>query len=124
MSTTPALGYGKSLHDVMAEVHKRAIEGDIVSDLEAEDITRGQLHVYAVGFQELTGQNAQVLEVLNLDEKGQSRRELVNDDLLVGIKGKIAAAGADLRANRLPRLGPWCKTCDDCDLAGLCRSRP
>jgi len=207
-----ALGYGKSLHDVMAEVHKRAIEGDIASDLEAEelvdrhlnapfayprleemlrtalirsvrryirenrstlertlyseqqiqvhvapgitvdgridliknldtnetcivdfksseraqaeDITRDQLHVYAVGFQELTGQNAQVLEVLNLDEKGQSQRELVNDDLLAGIKGKIAAAGADLRANRLPRLGSWCNTCDDCDLAGLCRSRP
>ena len=25
-----ALGYGKSVHDVMAEIHKRAIDGDIV----------------------------------------------------------------------------------------------
>ena len=77
-----------------------------------------------VGFQELTGQNAQVLEVLNLDEKGKSQREMVNDGLLAEIKGKIAVAGADLRENRLPRLGSWCKTCDDCDLAGLCRNRP
>ena len=31
-----ALGYGKSVHDVMAEIHKRAIDGDIVSGLEAD----------------------------------------------------------------------------------------
>lgn len=206
-----ALGYGKSIHDVMAEVHKRAIDGDIVSGLEAEDlvdrhlnapfaypalradlrraairavrryiednratlektlyseqqiqvhvapgitvdgridlikrldtgetsivdfksteraqaedITRDQLHIYAVGYQELTGQNANVLEVLNLDEKGKNVREMVNEDLLSGIKDKIAAAGEDLRANHLPRLEKWCGTCEDCDLVGLCRAR-
>jgi len=206
-----ALGYGKSVHDVMAEVHKRAIDGDIVSGLDAEelvdrhlntpfayptlradlrraairavrdyvrhnrtrlentlyseqqiqvhvapgitvdgridlitsldtgetsivdfksteraqaeDITRDQLHIYAVGFQELTGQRADVLEVLNLDQNGKATRELVNDSLLGEIKSKIASAGEDLRANRLPRLPHWCTTCDDCDLAGLCRSR-
>ncbi|HZR50349.1 MAG TPA: ATP-dependent DNA helicase [Streptosporangiaceae bacterium] len=207
-----ALGYGKSVHDVMAEVHKRAIDGDIVSGLEAEDlvdrhlnapfaypalredlrraairavrryidenrttlektlyseqqiqvhvapgitvdgridlikrldteetcivdfksteraqaedITRDQLHIYAVGYQELTGQRADVLEVLNLDEKAKSTRELVNDTLLSDIRGKIRDAGNDLRANRLPRLSHWCGTCDQCDLAGLCRTRP
>jgi DNA helicase-2/ATP-dependent DNA helicase PcrA len=206
-----ALGYGKSVHDVMAEVHKRAIDGDIVSDLDAEelvdrhlntpfaypslradlrraairavrqyvrdnrsrlentlyseqqiqvhvapgitvdgridlitsldtgetsivdfksteraqaeDITRDQLHIYAVGFQELTGQRADVVEVLNLDKKGKNVRELVNDSLLTGIRDKIAEAGEDLRANRLPRLPRWCSTCADCDLAGLCRNR-
>ena len=90
---------------------------------QAEDITRDQLHVYAVGYQELTGRRADVLEVLNLDEKGKTTRELVNDSLLTDIKDKIAAAGEDLRANRLPRLTSWCSTCDDCDLAGLCRTR-
>ena len=188
-----ALGYGKSVHDVMAEMHKRAIDGDIVSGLDAEelvdrhlnapfaypalradlrraairavrryveenrtrlentlyseqqiqvhvapgitvdgridlitrldtgetsivdfksteraqaeDITRDQLHVYAVGYQELTGQRADVLEVLNLDEKGKTTRELVNDSLLTDIRGQDRrAAGEDLRANRLPRL--------------------
>jgi DNA helicase-2/ATP-dependent DNA helicase PcrA len=206
-----ALGYGKSVHDVMAEVHKRALDGDIVSELDAEelvdrhlnapfaypalradlrlaairavrryvaenrtrlentryseqqiqvhvapgitvdgridliteldtgetsivdfksteraqaeDITRDQLHIYAVGFQELTGQRADVLEVLNLDQKGKTTRELVNDSLLAGIRDKIAEAGEDLRANRLPRLPRWCSTCADCDLVGLCRNR-
>jgi DNA helicase-2/ATP-dependent DNA helicase PcrA len=207
-----ALGYGKSVHDVMAEVHKRALDGDIVSGLDAEDlvdrhlntpfaypalrddlrraairavrryvdenrtrlqntlhseqqiqvhvapgitvdgridlitrldtgetsivdfksteraqaedITRDQLHIYAVGYQELTGRRADVLEVLNLDEKGKNTRELVNDSLLDGIRDKIAGAGKDLRDNRLPRLKSWCSTCEDCDLAGLCRSHP
>ncbi len=207
-----ALGYGKSVHDVMAEVHKRALDGDIVSGLEAddlvdrhlntpfaypalrddlrraairavrsyinhnrtrlentqyseqqiqvhvapgitvdgridlitrldtgetsivdfksteraqaEDITRDQLHVYAVGYQELTGRRADIVEVLNLDEKGKNKREMVNDALLSDIKGKIALAGEDLRANHLPRLPSWCSTCEACDLAGLCRNHP
>jgi DNA helicase-2/ATP-dependent DNA helicase PcrA len=206
-----ALGYGKSVHDVMAEVHKRAIDGDIVSGLEAEelvdrhlntpfaypalrdalrsaairavdryiaenrdrlentlyseqqiqvhvapgvtvdgridlirrldtgdvsivdfksseraqaeDITRDQLHVYAVGYQELTGESADLLEVLNLDERARSTREVVDESLLRDIRGKIRHAGADLRDNRMPRLPHWCATCDECDLAGLCRTK-
>ena len=33
-----ALGYGKGLHDALAEVHKRAITGDLASSQEAEDL--------------------------------------------------------------------------------------
>ncbi len=207
-----ALGYGKSVHDVMAEIHKRAIDGDIVSDFEAEelvdrhlnapfaypalreqlrkaaikavtrylaenrallpqtryseqqvqvhvapgitvdgridlirrldtnetsivdfkssartqpeDITRDQLHVYAVGYEELTGERADLVEVLNLEKSSDSQREVVNEELLSGIRAKIRDAGDDLRANHLPRLRAWCQTCDRCDLAGLCRSKP
>src|SRR5260370_3457282 len=166
-STPPiheALGYGKSVHDVMAEIHKRAITGDIVSDFEAEelvdrhlntpfaypqlraqlrnaaikavtrylaehraelpktlyseqqvqvhvapgitvdgridlirrldtnetsivdfkssartqpeDITRDQLHVYAVGYEELTGERADLVEVLNLEKSSDIQREV------------------------------------------------
>jgi DNA helicase-2/ATP-dependent DNA helicase PcrA len=206
-----ALGYGKSVHDVMAEIHKRAITGDIVSDFEAEElvdrhlnapfaypqlreqlrqaairavtryldenrarlpqtlyseqevqvhvapgitvdgridlirrldtnetsivdfkstdraqadeVTRDQLHVYVVGYEELSGERADLVEVLNLDKASDSKREVVNEELLSGIRAKIRAAGDDLRANRLPRLATWCSTCDRCDLAGLCRDR-
>jgi DNA helicase-2/ATP-dependent DNA helicase PcrA len=90
---------------------------------QPEDITRDQLHIYAVGYEELTGQRADVLEVLNLDDKGKTTREMVNDSLLSEAKIKIATAGEDLRADRLPRLPRWCGTCDSCDLAGLCRTR-
>jgi DNA helicase-2/ATP-dependent DNA helicase PcrA len=77
-----------------------------------------------VGYQELTGQRADLLEVLNLDERAKSTREVVDEGLLSDIRGKIRKAGEDLRANRMPRLAHWCGTCDSCDLAGLCRTRP
>lgn len=207
-----ALGYGKSLHDVMAEIHKRAIDGDVVTkasgealvdrhlnvpfayptlkqqlrdsavnavnryfdrhgseianteysekqiqvhvapgvtvdgriDLirrldtgevaivdfkstdraQPEDVTRDQLHVYAVGYQELTGESADLIEVLNLDDAGKTTREPVNDPLLSAIRGRIAEAGESLRANRLPRLDPWnSDICSACDFVGICRNR-
>ena len=90
---------------------------------QADDITLDQLHVYVVGYEELTGERADLVEVLNLDEKAHSQREVVNDQLLSGIRAKIQHAGEDLRANHLPRLSSWCGTCDRCDLAGLCRAR-
>ena len=58
------------------------------------------------------------MEVLNLDKASDSKREVVNDELLSGIRTKIRDAGDDLSANRLPRLATWCSTCDRCDLVG------
>ena len=208
-----ALGYGKGLHDALSEIHKRALEGEVVTkssasalidrhlhapfaypalreqlrnagvkaieryfdahgneiantefsekqiqvhvapgitvdgriDLirrldtgevaivdfksteraQAEDVTRDQLHVYAVGYQELTGNSADLIEVLNLDEKGKTTREPVDDPLLTAVRGKIRDAGEALRANELPRLATWDeRACGSCDLVGLCRERP
>jgi DNA helicase-2/ATP-dependent DNA helicase PcrA len=206
------LGYGKSIHDALAEMHKRAIRGDYVADAEveglvdrhlyapfaypalhrqlrqaavkavrgylhdnasslprtlyseqqvqvhvtpgitvqgridlikkldtdetsivdfksteraqAEDVTRHQLHVYALGYQELTGESADLIEILNLDQRASNVRELVDSDLLGGIRGKIRPAGDALRANDLPGHPAWSSACDRCDLAGLCRQRP
>ena len=204
-----ALGYGKSVHDCMAEIHKRAMDGDVVTTAEAEslvdthlhtpfaypqlkdqlraaavaavrryvdanaanierteyaekeielvlgdgitvngrvdlirrldteelsivdfksteraqeeDVTRQQLHVYAMGYERLTGHNADLIEVLNLDERGASTRELVDGELLAGTADRITQAGHALRDNELPRLPTWCNTCATCDLRGVCR---
>ena len=207
-----ALGYGKGLHDALSEVHKKAVNGDIIDvsaardlvgrhlhtpfaypelrktleesavaaiqryfavhgdeiprtvhsekqiqvhiapgitvdgriDLirrldtdelsivdfkstdraQPEDVTRDQLHVYAVGYNELTGENADLIEVLNLDQAGKSTREEVEQGLLTTVKERIKEAGESLRSNQLNRHGSWCSACSACDLAGLCRSRP
>jgi DNA helicase II / ATP-dependent DNA helicase PcrA len=207
-----ALGYGKGLHDALSEIHKRALEGDLVTkdaapalidrhmnapfaypalrdqlrkagikaieryfdmhgdeitntefsekqiqvhaapgitvdgriDLirrldtgevaivdfksseraQADEVTRDQLHVYAVGYHELTGNTADVIEVLNLDENGKTTRESVNDPLLTAVRHKIRGAGEALRTHNLPRLATWDKhACGSCDLVGLCRER-
>ena len=88
---------------------------------QAEEVTRDQLHVYAVGYNELTGENADLIEVLNLDAEGKSTREEVEDKLLTEVRDRIRLAGDDLRNNQLPRLKTWCDNCDRCDLAAICR---
>ncbi len=89
-----------------------------------EDVTRDQLHVYAVGYEELTGERADVIEVLNLDEQGKTVRELVEGSLLSSVRGRIGEAGSALRDNHLPRLPVWDDHCEKCDLAQLCREVP
>jgi DNA helicase-2/ATP-dependent DNA helicase PcrA len=89
-----------------------------------EDVTRDQLHVYAVGYEELTGERADLIEVLNLDEEGKTIREQVEEPLLVGVRSQIRDAGESLRENNLPRLASWGEQCAKCDLAELCRDVP
>ncbi len=89
-----------------------------------EDVTRDQLHVYAVGYEELTGERADLIEVLNLDEEGKTIREEVEELLLVGVRSQIRTAGDSLRENNLPRLVSWGEQCAKCDLAELCRDVP
>jgi DNA helicase-2/ATP-dependent DNA helicase PcrA len=63
--------------------------------------------------------------VLNLDEKGQTTREPIDDPLLIAVQRKIREDGEALRKNNLPRLQTWDEhACGSCDLVGLCRERP
>lgn len=89
-----------------------------------EDVTRDQLHVYAVGYEELTGERADLIEVLNLDEEGKTIREAVEKPLLLAVQNRIKEAGDSLRDNDLPRLPVWNEQCGKCDLAELCREVP
>lgn len=206
-----ALGYGKSLHDALAEVHKRALAGEILDEgaaealvdrhlnvpfaypalreelrrsgieaiqrylrdnadrldkvehveqvveinlgeglvvngridlirrtdtdeivvidfksterVQEEEVTRTQLHIYALGYRELTGRSADLIEIYNLDERGKHQRELVDPALEERTREAVVRAGEALRANRLPRLPRWGRACVSCDLVGLCRTR-
>jgi DNA helicase-2/ATP-dependent DNA helicase PcrA len=201
-----ALGYGKSLHDALAEVHARAIRGDIadVSEVprlvdkhlrvpyaypalreeleaaaervlreylrdnaalfdkiefsekqieisldggvnvvgridlvrridtgettivdvksseraQAEDVTEAQLHVYALGYQELTGRRPDYVEVYELDERKRRRRS-VDDDFIEDVKARTRAAADALRSGLLPP-SPAPKKCAACDYRGMC----
>lgn len=201
-----ALGYGKSLHDVLAEVHARAIRGDVAQHMEvprlvethlhtpyaypdlrrqleasaervirnylrdnselfdkiefsekqieinlgdgvtvvgridlvrridtnettivdlkstdraqAEDVTETQLHVYALGYQELTGRRPDYVEIYELDE-GTRKPRSVDDDFIADVKTKTGAAANSLRAGALPSK-PTAKKCSSCDYLGMC----
>jgi DNA helicase-2/ATP-dependent DNA helicase PcrA len=201
-----ALGYGKSLHDALAEVHKRAIEKDLVREDEAvrlvethlhapyaypalrqqleasaervirdylrdnraefdkiefsekqieinlgdgvtvngridlvrrvdtgettivdlkstaraqaEDVTEAQLHVYALGYQDLTGRRPDYVEIYELDERRRKPRS-VDDDFIVEVKARTREAAQGLRTGALP-AAPASKKCAACDYCGMC----
>jgi DNA helicase II / ATP-dependent DNA helicase PcrA len=201
-----ALGYGKSLHDALAEVHARAIRGDIAEDNEVprlvethlhapyaypalkqqlesaaervlrdylhdnrmlfdklefsekqveitlgdgvtvngridlvrrvdtgettivdlkssdraqpEDVTETQLHVYALGYQELTGRRPDYVEVYELDERKRKPRS-VDDDFITDVKQQVRGAAGALRKSALA-ASPSAKKCTACDYLGMC----
>lgn len=204
----PGLGYGKSLHDALAEVHTRAIRGDIVdvaevpnlvrthlhipyastklsqdiqeaagrvlrhylqdnaryfnqiefseqkveihlengvavigridlvrrldtdettivdlkssSQTQAEDVTETQLHTYALGYQELTGRQADYVEIYELDERKRKQRS-VDTDFIDDVKSRTDTAAQALRDGKfLPT--PERKKCSSCDYQGVCIS--
>ena len=203
-----ALGYGKSLHDALAEVHQRVLEGEEISPNEAgelvqrhlrapyaytalrekleaaarkaiagyierngkdfrnlefsekgieialgdgvtvagridlvkridtgevtivdlksseraqaEDVTETQLHVYAVGYQELTGRDADYVEIYELDGQKAKTRS-VDDEFIADVKRDVRGAADALRRNTLePR--PNRRSCSACDFRNLCTS--
>lgn len=201
-----ALGYGKSLHDALAEVHGRALRGELIDPSEAaalvdrhlrapyaypalreklaaaarrvidayirknerefskvefsekaieialgdgvsvvgridlvrrldtgettivdlkstdraqsDEITETQLHIYALGYQELTGRRADYVEIYQLDDQKQKRRP-VGDEFMDDVKRDVRAAAQALRENNLVPA-PAKKSCNECDYCNLC----
>ena len=85
---------------------------------QAEAVTETQLHIYALGYQELTGRPADYVEIYELDEQKQKRRS-VDDDFIADVKRDVRGAAQALRENNLPAK-PSTKTCGQCDYCNLC----
>ena len=86
-----------------------------------ECINAEQLKIYALGYQKLTGENADYLEIYNLDNS-ESERQRVTEGLLDDVSRDIRAAAANIRNNDLPRKCSK-ERCQKCYLNYLCLSR-
>lgn len=88
---------------------------------QAANVTRVQLHLYALGYNERFGKLADLIEIHNLDEGG-SIREQVDQQMMTDTVQIVRDAGDQLRANRLERLMAFDPgKCDGCDVGGICR---
>ena len=85
---------------------------------QPEVVTEHQLHIYALGYQELTGQRADYVEIYELDNR-KGRPRSVDDDFIADVKHKVASAAQALRNNHLP-AAPFSKKCTGCDYRGMC----
>jgi len=88
-----------------------------------ENVTRQQLHIYAMGYKELTGKLADLIEIHNLDQGGTNREE-VNLPMMESTAHAVTSAGNAIRENKLPSLTKWSEQCTHCDPASVCRNRP
>ena len=85
---------------------------------QADAVTETQLHIYALGYQELTGRNADYVEIYELDQQKPKIRS-VDDAFIDKVKVDVRAAAAALRNNALDPK-PHKKTCGICDYCNLC----
>ena len=86
---------------------------------QAEDVTETQLHIYALGYRELTGRNADFVEIYNLDERRKKPRS-VDEDFIDEVKCEVRHwAAKALRENDLPAEASV-RACSSCDYLGLC----
>lgn len=86
--------------------------------VQSEEVTETQLHVYALGYQELTGARPDYVEIHELDGDKQKRRS-VDDDFIADVKDKTRRAAVALRKNDLPTVATAVK-CTACDYRGMC----
>jgi DNA helicase-2/ATP-dependent DNA helicase PcrA len=85
---------------------------------QSEDLTETQLHIYALGYQELTGRNADYVEIYNLDERKRKPRS-VDEDFLDDVKDTVKKAADHLRRGAL-KANPAKKRCGSCDYCRMC----
>jgi DNA helicase-2/ATP-dependent DNA helicase PcrA len=85
---------------------------------QPEHVTETQLHVYALGYQELTGRRPDYVEVYELEERRRKPRS-VDDDFITDVKQQVRGAAKALRRGELP-VSPATKKCSACDYRGMC----
>jgi DNA helicase-2/ATP-dependent DNA helicase PcrA len=77
-----------------------------------------QLHIYALGYQELTGRRADYVETYELEEqKGKPRS--VDDDFIADVRNNVKTAANALRLGVLPPK-PSAAACPSCDYQKMC----
>ena len=85
---------------------------------QAEDVTENQLHVYALGYQELTGRDADYVEIYELEQRKRKPRS-VDDDFIDDVKDRTREAARALRDADL-QATPEPRKCRGCDYRGMC----
>jgi DNA helicase II / ATP-dependent DNA helicase PcrA len=85
---------------------------------QAEDVTETQLHVYALGYQDLTGRRPDYVEIYELDA-GKRKPRSVDDEFISDVKVRVRGAAEALRANQLTP-SPTLVKCRTCDYRNMC----
>ena len=86
-----------------------------------KSISKEQLKIYALGYLELTGEQADYMEVYQLDSEKRIKEE-VTDTVIQEVRKEITDAATNIRNNNLPRKCNK-ENCSKCHLNHLCLSK-
>ena len=123
------MGEGVSVNgriDLVRKIDADGKEKTAIVDLKSagkdaeQCLNAQQLKIYAIGYQEATGQPADYLMIYNLDHPDGSKnaKEQVEDTALMETKKSITDAAKCIRGNDLPRrIG---ENCEKCYVKNLC----
>lgn len=111
------------IKDVMIDGEKRTVIVDFktANKRVLEAIDTEQLKIYSLGYQNLTGQTADYMEIYHLDSENTAR-EPVTADLATAVETEIRQAADNIRRNNLPRRCS-AENCSKCHLSHLCLSK-
>jgi DNA helicase-2/ATP-dependent DNA helicase PcrA len=85
---------------------------------QAESVTEQQLHIYALGYEQLTGKRADFVEIYELDTQNRKPRA-VDDDFINQVRTDIKGAARSLQLGQLPPK-PTAVKCGGCDYRRIC----
>ncbi|MGE3992656.1 ATP-dependent helicase [Pseudorhodoplanes sp.] len=85
---------------------------------QAEELTEAQLHIYALGYRELTGKDADFVETYELDTQTRKPRA-VDEQLVSEVVQRVQATANALRSNSFP-VTPSERQCGRCDFVRMC----
>lgn len=104
--------------DLNGRIRKSIVDYKTEKRVDSEEITQEQLTFYAIGYQELTGEQADFLERYNLDTNTPERVR-VRPEILEKTKSVIRQAAKEIRTNKLEKACDVLK-CKSCYLNYLC----
>jgi len=102
------------------EDERRLFYVAVTRSQKAEELTEAQLHIYALGYRELTGKDADFVETYELDTQKRKPRA-VDEDLIAEVKKRVNSTAKALRANEFPAK-PNENKCSRCDFRKMCSS--
>ena len=118
------LGDGVSIRGRIDLVRRTDTDETTIVDLKSnersqrENVTELQLHTYALGYKELTGRDADHVEIYELSERKSAPRP-VDEDFIHDVRQKTREAADALREMRLVP-DPTISKCRQCEFSSLC----
>lgn len=119
-----SLGNGVSVSGRIDLVRRRDSGEIAIVDLksneraQAESLTESQLHIYALGYRELTGRDADFVETYELDKQVRKARS-VDEELIQDVVRRVHRTAEALRSNAFAPTTDRTR-CERCDFKNLC----